>query len=251
MQRYFLEVAYKGTNYSGSQTQENANTIQAELEKALTIFYRQPFSLTGSSRTDAGVHALQNFYHFDTEDAITNKQLYNLNSILPEDISVNNIYPVPAESHCRFDAVSRKYNYFLYRNKNPFLQDRAWYYPYTIDFPLLNELATILLSHTDFTAFSKRNTQAKTTICTIGESVWEIREDCYVYTVTANRFLRGMVRALVATMLKYARRENGITKFQELLLNKDQSSADFSAPAHGLFLIRVNYPPHLLASLGK
>src|SRR6478735_11896525 len=128
MQRYFLEVTYKGTRYSGFQVQHNALTIQSEVEKAMTILFRQPFSLTGSSRTDAGVHALQNFFHFDTDISIRHNQLYNLNAILPTDIAVKGIYPVENQAHCRFDAISREYKYFIYKEKDPFLKETAWYY---------------------------------------------------------------------------------------------------------------------------
>src|SRR5215216_2897775 len=134
MHRYFLEVAYKGTNYSGFQIQHNANTIQAEVEKALAILLRQQINLTGSSRTDAGVHALQNFFHFDTEINITEKNLYNLNAILPNDIAAKGFHSVNNSRHCRFDAISREYRYFIYNKKNPFLQETAWYYPYKINF---------------------------------------------------------------------------------------------------------------------
>src|SRR5215468_6016544 len=134
MQRYFLELAYKGTSYSGFQVQHNANTIQAEIENALKILFKETFNLTGSSRTDAGVHALQNFFHLDTTVELTEKNLYNLNAILPQDIAVKAFYKVDSKAHCRFDAVSREYKYFLYNKKNPFLQDTAYYYPYKVDF---------------------------------------------------------------------------------------------------------------------
>jgi len=158
MQRYFLEVAYKGTHYSGFQIQQNAVTIQSEVEKALTILFKQPFNLTGSSRTDAGVHALQNFFHFDTNVNIEPKQLYNLNSILPFDIVAKEIYKVEDNAHCRFDAVSREYKYFIYMEKNPFLQETSWYYPFALDIGMLKEVASLIPDYSDFTSFSKRNT---------------------------------------------------------------------------------------------
>ncbi|HLZ88429.1 MAG TPA: tRNA pseudouridine synthase A, partial [Puia sp.] len=133
MPRYFLELAYKGTNYSGFQIQENASSIQQEVEKALAIFFRSNFELTGSSRTDGGVHALQNYFHFDYEGIIENRVLYNINAILPPDIVLTGIHPVAPDAHCRFDAISREYRYYIYRVKNPFLADRAWFYPYTLD----------------------------------------------------------------------------------------------------------------------
>ena len=132
MPRYFIEVSYKGTSYSGFQKQQNANSIQEELQKALQIYYKQQFELTGSSRTDAGVHALQNFFHFDTT-AVIKDDAYNLNAILPSDIVVQRIFPVEDEAHCRFDALSREYLYYIYQHKNPFLQGRACYLPYKVD----------------------------------------------------------------------------------------------------------------------
>jgi tRNA pseudouridine38-40 synthase len=241
MQRYFLEVAYKGTNYSGFQIQQNAVTIQSEVEKALTILFKQPFNLTGSSRTDAGVHAFQNFFHFDTNINIEPKQLYNLNSILPFNIVAKGVYKVEDNAHCRFDAISREYKYFIYKEKNPFLQETAWYYPYTLNVGVLKEAAAIIPCYIDFTSFSKRNTQVKTFICNVESSSWEYENECLVYKVVSNRFLRGMVRGLVSTMLKTARNIISIDQFREIIELQDCTKAGFEAPAHGLFLIKVNY----------
>ena len=138
MPRYFIEVSYKGTNYSGFQKQQNSNSVQAEVEKALEVFYKEKFELTGSSRTDAGVHALQNFFHFDTDTPIKSES-YSLNAILPGDIVIKRIYGVADNAHCRFDALSREYHYYIYQHKNPFLQDRACYVPYSVDITLLRQ----------------------------------------------------------------------------------------------------------------
>lgn len=238
MPRYFIEVAYKGTNYSGFQIQQNANSVQAEVEKALQVYYRSEFSLTGSSRTDAGVHALQNFFHFDTENIIEDAS-YNINAILPGDIVVKRIYQVPAEMHSRFSAVARKYNYNIYQHKNPFLQDKAYYYPFPIDITLLQQAAAELYKHKDFTSFSKRNTQTKTKLCIISKSEWQEMDGKIVYTVIANRFLRGMVRGLVGTMLLVGRNKISIDQFVQIIEAKDCAKADFSAPPQGLFLSQV------------
>ncbi len=246
MQRYFLEVSYKGTNYSGFQVQENAKTIQSEVATALETFYRRKFELTGSSRTDAGVHALQNFFHVDTDVRINKDHLYNLNSILPADIVLKAAYTVANTAHCRFDALAREYKYFIYNKKDPFLEDRAWYYPFVIDIDLLYRAAGIIKNTSDFTSFSKRNTQVNNFICTIHRSQWVQENDILVYHIKGNRFLRGMVRALVATMLKVARKNITIEKFQDIIAGQHQSTADFSAPAHGLFLVSVNFPENLL-----
>ena len=241
MPRYFIEVSYKGTNYSGFQKQQNANSVQAELEKALEIFYRHKFELTGSSRTDAGVHALQNFFHFDF-DSVIEDDSYNLNAILPDDIVVKRIFPVADDAHCRFNALSREYHYFIYQNKNPFLQGRAYYVPYSIDIALLQAAASEIKNHTNFTSFSKRNTQVKTFDCTIYQSEWIKRDDCLVYIVKANRFLRGMVKGLVGTMLAVGKKKINSEEFIDVIEAKDCTKADFSVSAQGLFLVNVAYP---------
>lgn len=242
MQRYFLEVTYKGSRYAGFQIQENANTVQSEIHRAMHILFKKDILLTGSSRTDAGVHALQNFFHFDTELNITERYLYNLNAILPKDISVSNIMPVHAEAHCRFDAVSREYSYHLYHKKNPFLEDRAYYFPYKMDVDKMQQAARILFDYADFTSFSKRNTQVKNFRCHILRSDWEVREDQLIYHVQANRFLRGMVRGLTGTMLLIGRGTVDLDEFRAIINSKDCSRANFAVPGHGLFLEKVHYP---------
>ena len=241
MPRYFLEVSYKGTAYSGFQSQENANTIQAEVETAFEILQKERLVMTGSSRTDAGVHALQNFFHFDYEGPVNPKFVYKINAILPADIVVKNIRQVSNEAHCRFDALSREYKYFIYQHKNPFLADRAYYFPFTLDMELMQQAAAILKEYSDFTSFSKRNTQVKTFQCSILESRWIEENGCLVYNVKANRFLRGMVRALTATMLKVGRGKISLDEFRQVIEAKDCTKASFAVPAHGLFLISVAY----------
>lgn len=247
--RYFLEVSYKGTNYSGFQAQKNANTVQAEMEKALLILLKREILLTGSSRTDAGVHALQNFFHFDTitshkswKEGSEARLLYSLNSILPDDIVIKNLLPVSADAHCRFDAISREYKYFIYRHKNPFLRDRGFYFPYNLDLEKMKEAAAIIKGYSDFTGFSKKKIQVKTFQCSIYESEWLLETDCLIYYVKANRFLRGMVRALTATMLKVGRGKLCLNDFKSLIEAKDSSKVSFAVPAHGLFLNSVNFP---------
>jgi len=240
MPRYFIEVSYKGTNYSGFQVQQNANSIQAEVEKALQVFFRQKFELTGSSRTDAGVHAWQNFFHFDAATGI-NDEVYNLNAILPLDIVIKSIKEVKPDAHCRFDAVAREYRYYIYQHKQPFIQDRAYYYPYSLDMDLLQEVAKEIMQHTDFTSFSKRNTQVKSFLCSICESEWLTEADCLVYRIRANRFLRGMVKGLVGTMLQAGRGKLALDEFKAVIRGKDCTKADFSVPSHALFLCKVEY----------
>lgn len=245
MPRYFLELSYKGTNYAGFQKQKNANAIQQEVEVALMKILKVGVELTGSSRTDAGVHALHNYFHFDSdispEQLESLKLLYSLNAIVPDDIVIKRIFQVPDNTHSRFDAKSREYQYFLYQSKNPFLLDRAYYYPYNLDIQKLNAAAEVLMQYSDFTSFSKKNTQVKTFECTLYNSKWTIEGDSYIYTVKANRFLRGMVKGLVGTMLKVGTGKLSLNDFNKIIQNRDCSKSDFSVPSKGLFLIRVEY----------
>jgi len=222
MSRYFLDVSYKGTAYSGFQAQLNTGkTIQAEVEKAFRVLQRREVTLTSSSRTDAGVHALQNYFHFDFEGDLHPQLVYKLNAILPGDIVLHRLIPVENEAHSRFDARSREYRYFIYRQKDPFLADRAFYFPYKLDMDKMAEAAEVLKGYSDFTSFSKRNTQVKTFICEIMESEWVREGECWVYRVRGNRFLRGMVRALTATMLKIGRGKLDMAEFRAIIEAKD------------------------------
>ena len=242
MSRYFLEVSYKGTAYSGFQSQQNTGkTIQAEVEKAFAVLQKEEVVMTGSSRTDAGVHALQNYFHFDFEGEIHPQFVYKVNAILPEDIVIRGLVPVGGEAHCRFDALSREYRYYIYRSKDPFLQDRAFYFPYRLAIEKMQEAAEVVKEYTDFTSFSKRNTQVKTFECKIQESDWEMEGERLVYHVRANRFLRGMVRALTATMLQVGRGKLDMEGFRGIIESRDCTKASFAVPARGLFLERVEF----------
>jgi len=242
MERYFLELSYLGTAYAGFQIQQNASTIQSEVEKALEIFFRRKIELTGSSRTDAGVHSLQNYFHFDDAGEIKPTAVYNLNALLPPDISIKRLTRMAPSSHSRFDAISREYRYYIYKEKNPFLNDRAYFYPYPLDLGLLNQAASIIMNENDFSSFSKRRTQVKTYLCKIESSQWQNENDSLVYYVKANRFLRGMVRGLVGTMLQVGRGKISLNEFKQIIESRDATNADFAVPAHGLFLVSVNYP---------
>lgn len=239
MTRYFLEVAYKGTHFSGFQLQENAVTIQSEVERAIQVLERRPVRLTGSSRTDAGVHALQNYFHFDFEGDLNPQFLYKINAIVSPDIVIRSVKAMPKKSHVRFDATFREYKYYIYDRKDPFLADRAYYFPYTLDRKAIDAAAAILKEYSDFSSFSKRNTQVKSFICQIEVSEWIEENGCLVYHVVANRFLRGMVRALTATMLKVGRGKMGLDEFRQVIEARDCTKASFAVPAHGLFLVKV------------
>ncbi|GAA0536385.1 tRNA pseudouridine(38-40) synthase TruA [Chitinophaga japonensis] len=244
--RYFIEVSYKGTTFAGFQVQENADTVQAAIDRALSILFRDRIVTTGSSRTDAGVHALQNFLHFDTALPLHPQFLYKINAILPQDIVLKAVYQVPPDAHARFAALGRSYEYYLYTRKDPFMRDRGYYFPYRIDLDKLEAAAAIVKDYTDFTTFSKRNTQVKTFLCAIQESYWTVKDTHFVYNVAANRFLRGMVRGLVGTMLRVGRGRLSLEEFRQVIEGRDCTRADFAVPPQGLFLVQVAYPEGLL-----
>jgi tRNA pseudouridine38-40 synthase len=245
MYTYFLALGYKGTQYAGFQVQKNATTIQGEVEKALSVYLRSSLSLTGSSRTDAGVHARLNYFHFQSAVEIGQALIYHVNAILPPQIVLKGLYKVPEGSHSRFDAIARRYEYHLYETKDPFLDDRAWFYPYPLDESLLNKAAATLLGEHDFTSYAKKRTQVYTHICNVETCHWQRTNNGWICTVQGNRFLRGMVRALVATMVKVGRGKMSIEEFIQIKLAMDSKLADFSAPAHGLHLDAVIYPEEL------
>jgi tRNA pseudouridine38-40 synthase len=246
MHRYFIEVAYVGSRYSGFQIQLNANTIQAEVSRAFKIFFNETYELTGSSRTDAGVHALQNFFHFDANKEIDNAIIYNLNALLPYDIVIKNIFETQLNAHCRFDAIARTYSYYITRSKDPFSFQRAYYYPYQFNTDLLHEMAAILPTFHDFTSFSKKNTQVKNFHCDIKSCGWTINEEFWRFEIKADRFLRGMVKGLVGTMLRFARNNNGCPELKRLIESKSSAAAYFSVPSEGLFLTAVDFSREIL-----
>ncbi len=251
MFRYFLEVAYKGDRHAGFQIQKNATTIQGEINRSLETLLKHPVQTFGSSRTDAGVHAHQNFLHLDLEQSFPGDWIYKINAILPPQIVLQNIYPVDSNAHARFSALARTYQYVLYTRKNPFLKDFGYFYPYTLNWEKI-ELATSLLSeYNNFQSFSKRNTQVKTFQCAIQEAQWQREAGQFYFLITSDRFLRGMVRGLVATILKAGRGKITIDEFRQIIEKRQSGLADFSAPPQGLFLEKVHYPPKLLRSLGS
>lgn len=247
MARYFLEVTYNGTAFHGSQVQGDTPTVQLFLNKALSILLRREIITFGASRTDEGVHALCSYYHFDEQEALHPHFQYKLNSILPETIAVKRIFrTADPELNARFDALSRRYRYRIYSKKDPFLANRALYYPFNIDKAILNETAAIIKQHTNFETFSKRNTQTFTFNCTIMQSYWETVDSELHYVVEANRFLRGMVRGLVGTQLKVARGKQSIDDFKNIIDARDCTKAYFNVAGHGLYLEHIAYPENSL-----
>jgi len=248
-QRYFLEVAYDGTAFHGSQLQGDTPTVQHALNTALETLLRRPLHTFGASRTDEGVHALSNFYHVDLHQPLPPSFQYQMNAVLPPALALTSVsIPTPGTLNARFDAMTRRYRYRIYRRKNPFLQSRALYYPYRLAEPQLHAMAAYLLTHTDYTSFAKRNAQTRTNLCTINAARWEWTPDGTElhFVVEANRFLRGMVRGLVATQLALSRRGAGADVLAEILAAKDCTRARFDVPGHGLYLEEIRYPEESL-----
>jgi len=242
MARYFLEVAYNGTAFHGSQLQGTTPTVQLYINQALTTLLREDIISFGASRTDEGVHALCNFYHFDTTQALHQNFQYKMNAILPGTIAVKQLYSGADTVNARFDAISRRYRYRIYHKKDPFLLHRALFYPFTIDTSLLKQTAVLLPLYSNFESFSKRNTQSKTFLCKLTRSEWEEHGNELHYVVEGNRFLRGMVRGLVGTQLQVARGRISLGEFKELIEGRDCTRADFSVTGNGLYLEDISYP---------
>ena len=244
MKRYFIEVGYDGAAFGGFQIQINQQTIQGSIENALATLYKEPIALTGASRTDAGVHAMQNFLHFDSALDIQAKHVYNLNAILPNSIVIKGIYEVPMEAHARFDAIKRSYLYKIHTFKNPFLEGRSWYYPYPVNHDLMQAAADSLLTYSNFESFSKKNTQVNTFDCKVSKAYWHWDTQEFSFHIDSNRFLRGMIRGLVGTMLQVGRGLISLEQWHEIIANKDEQKVDFSTPAHGLYLSAIEYPSY-------
>lgn len=245
IQRYFIEISYQGTHYSGWQIQKNGISIQQKLNEALSTILNSEIIIQGASRTDAGVHAKQNFAHFDTSVIIPKNFISRINLILPKDVSVKKIIPVKKDAHVRFDAATRSYEYYIHFEKNPFLRVLSYYYPYgKLNTNKMNESAKLLLRYKDFSAFSKLHTQVKNNDCKIYESIWKrnSKTNQLVFYIRANRFLRGMVRGIVGTSIQVGNGKISVTDFKKIIESKDQSKADFSAPPEGLYLSSIQYP---------
>lgn len=245
--RYFIELAYKGTAYNGWQRQNNALGVQQVIEEALSKVLRSPVEIMGSSRTDTGVHAEQQYAHFDWEEIPDTKSLvHKLNGLTPYDVAIKSIFAVPDDTNSRFAATHRRYEYRISRSKNPFLQNLAYTAKADVDLQKMNEAAALLLKHIDFESFSKIHTSVNNFRCSISEAKWEERGEMLIFSIQANRFLRGMVRALVGTLLDVGKGKRSVADFEELILAKNRKKAGAQAPAEGLFLIEVGYPAELL-----
>jgi len=244
MQRYFIYLAYNGTNYCGWQNQTNGISVQQKIEEALYTLFRKLVPITGAGRTDAGVHACLMIAHFDWEgDPIDLPVLTEkLNCLLPKDIAIREILPVSPHAHARFSALSRTYKYYICKEKEPFTYPFYYRIVSLPDFGKMNEAAAILFEYTDFTSFSKLHTDAITNNCKIMQAVWTQEENGWVFTIQANRFLRNMVRAIVGTLLEVGRGKLSLDDFRQVIESKNRSNAGTSAPGKALFLTDIEYP---------
>lgn len=242
--RYFFEIAYKGTNYSGWQTQHNAVTVQEVVEDALAKLTGEKIEIIGSGRTDAGVHCEQQFFHADIKKNIVLIDFqHRLNVLLPKDISIQSIRKVKPEASARFDAHSRTYHYRITLRKDPLLDGLALHYFKSADVPTMNKAAALLLGEHDFQSFSKVKTNVNHFLCDITKAEWKLKDDQMEFVITANRFLRGMVRAVVGTLLDVGTGKMTIKDFQAIINSKDRRKAGQNVPPEGLYLVKVKYPP--------
>lgn len=244
IQRYFAKLSFKGTRYFGWQIQPGHITVQEVLETTFSTFFRQRVAMTGAGRTDTGVHASRYVAHFEAgnlPDELSDL-VFKLNRFLPGDISIHSIIPVHPDAHARFSAISRTYQYFITRVKDPFCSDTAYLCLWPLDVESMNQAASLLLNNHDFTSFSKLHSDVKSNICKVEYARWEQADNKLVFTITADRFLRNMVRAVAGTLLEVGKGKLSVPDFEEIILKKNRNVAGTSAPALGLILTEVKYP---------
>lgn len=240
--RYFIELSYKGTNYHGWQIQPDAISVQEEINKAISTILQQEIKLVGAGRTDTGVHATQMIAHFDTSSILSDQYVYKFNSVLPNDIIINSIEKVSENVHARFDAISRSYEYRILLKKNAFLLDTTWQlHQKKIDIDKMNTAAKLLYEYQDFESFSKVKTDVKSFNCKIMKAEWMLEDQHLTFHITANRFLRNMVRAIVGTLVEVGTGKKTVEDFKKIIESKKRSEAGASVPARGLFLTEVAY----------
>jgi tRNA pseudouridine38-40 synthase len=240
--RYFIKLAYNGSRYHGWQYQPNASSVQETINKAISTLLNSEISIMGAGRTDTGVHAKIMYAHFDFEPPFNKTSLvHKLNSFLPKDIVIYDIIFVEEAAHARFDALKRTYTYQINTFKDPFLQEQSWYFHQELDIDLMNEAAILLFNHIDFQCFSKVNTDVGTFDCTIFEANWKQNNNRLVFTISANRFLRNMVRSIVGTLVNVGLHKITLDDFNSIIVDKNRDKAGFSVPAHGLYLTEIEY----------
>jgi len=244
--RYFIELQYNGKNYAGWQIQNNAYTVQQEINDALYLLYgkKQRIETVGCGRTDAGVHAKQFFLHYDKESCPFSDEdfTFKLNCMLSENIAVFRRIAVKPDAHTRFDAQSREYKYYINRKKDAFLADFSWFYDKPLHIDLMNQASQILLNTTDFGSFCKAHSDNKTNICKLKNITWQVVGHQLIFTIEADRFLRNMVRAVVGTLIEVGSKKITLEQFQEIINKQNREAAGLSVPGHALFLTRVTYP---------
>ena len=244
--RYFIKLAYNGTNYHGWQIQENAMTVQEVITKAIKLIWIRDFKMIGCGRTDTGVHAKQFYAHFDLIEEKGQQELkdavFRLNRYLPDDIVIYSIFRVAPDLHSRYDAISRTYEYHIHTWKDPYLNPVSWFVPQSLDVDLMNRGGEALMEYDDFTSFSKANVKRKTNLCTITEAKWIAEGPRLIFRITANRFLHDMVRAIVGTLVELGQHKISLEELRKIVESKDRCSAGESVPAKGLFLTHVAYP---------
>ena len=247
--RYFIEFSYNGTDFHGSQTQPNGNTVQSEMEKALATILREPTSLVFAGRTDAGVHALKMVAHFDCIKQLPDNLVGRFNNLLPTSIAIRDIYPVTLDAHARFDAIERTYCYRITTRKDPFLYVTHTRVAPGLDYDAMNRAARLLLGEQDFSSFCRVHTDARTMICHVSDARWvEENETEAYFTITANRFLRNMVRAIVGTLFEIGRGHMTEEELAIVIAAHDRCKAGHSAPAEGLALTEIKYPQNIYLS---
>ncbi|MDC1274054.1 tRNA pseudouridine(38-40) synthase TruA [Flavobacteriaceae bacterium] len=246
--RYLLELSFNGANYHGWQIQPNSVSVQETIERCLSTILNEKINIVGAGRTDSGVHASYFCAHFDYDQIIKDKSnfIYKSNSFLPKDISINKIYVVKSDFHARFDAVSRTYQYRLNTLKNPFLSNNSYYLRKDINFYKMNLAALKLYNYKDFKSFSKSNTDVYTFDCNITDAKWSFREDHWIFEISANRFLRNMVRAIVGTLIEIGEGKHEVSHLDTVIKSKDREVAGYSVPAQGLCLTNIVYPKNSL-----
>jgi len=243
--RFFIELSYNGKAYHGWQNQPDAISVQEVLEKTMSTLLQHDIAVVGAGRTDTGVHASQMFAHFDFDNQLPENIIFKLNSFLPNDIAIAAIFEVKDDAHARFHALSRTYNYRISTDKNVFNYDFAYGLQKTLDLVVMNRACDILLEYKDFQCFSKVKTDVKTYNCNLMQAFWTVEGDELIFTIQADRFLRNMVRAIVGTMINIGLGKLEVEKLHDILNSKDRGEAGFSVPAHGLYLVSIEYPEHI------
>lgn len=240
--RYFIEFSYHGKNYFGYQIQPKEDSVQEELEKALSTILRKKIKTTGAGRTDTGVHAKKMFAHFDFSTILEEDIVYRLNSLLPKDIAIKRIFEVKEDFHARFDAKYRTYEYYIVLDKDPFWEDFSWQFrkPH-FNLEKMNEACKILLEYNDFASFAKVGSDNKTHLCKIYNAQWEQKDHLLKFSISADRFLRNMVRAIVGTMVEIGQGKISPSELRNIIEKQNRNAAGTSAPAQGLFLVDVGY----------